>query len=108
MITETPRVLVEIDYDKAAREHLRRLPPEHFMEATPQATQRKITLENLDLVKAQRPDVHVSTNSWCNIRCRAGKGRGRWCRTTWLLSILERWKWRGATSSTFNPPGRSG
>ncbi|MHB1425494.1 MAG: Uma2 family endonuclease [Gemmataceae bacterium] len=29
------------------------------MEATPQATQRKITLESLDLVHAQRPDVQV-------------------------------------------------
>jgi Uma2 family endonuclease len=59
MITKTARVLVEIDYDKAAREYMRRLPPEHFMEATPQATQREITLESLALVKAQRPDVHV-------------------------------------------------
>jgi Uma2 family endonuclease len=59
MIAETSRVLVEIDYDKAAREYMRRLPPEHFMEATPQATQRKITLESLDLVHAERPDVHI-------------------------------------------------
>ena len=29
------------------------------MEATPQATQRKITLESLDLVSARRPDVQV-------------------------------------------------
>ncbi|HTU88927.1 MAG TPA: Uma2 family endonuclease [Gemmataceae bacterium] len=59
MPTELPRVLVEMSYEKAAREYLRRLPLEHFMEATPQATQRKITLESLDLVHAQRPDVQV-------------------------------------------------
>jgi Uma2 family endonuclease len=59
MPTELPRVLVEMSYDKAAREYLRRLPLEHFMEATPQATQREITLESLALVKAQRPDVQV-------------------------------------------------
>ena len=59
MPTELPRVLVEISYEKAAREYLRRLPLEHFMESTPQATQRKITVESLDLVAAQRPDVQV-------------------------------------------------
>lgn len=59
MPTELPRVLVEMSYEKAAREYLRRLPPEHFMEATPQATQREITLESLALVKAQRPEVQV-------------------------------------------------
>lgn len=59
MPTELPRVLVEMSYEKAAREYLSRLPPEHFMEATPQATQRKITLESLDLVHAQRRDVQV-------------------------------------------------
>ena len=34
MPTEMPRVLVEMDYDEAAREYMRRLRPEHFMEAT--------------------------------------------------------------------------
>jgi hypothetical protein len=48
-----------MSYEEAAREYLRRLPLEHFMEATPQATQRKITLESLDLVHAQRPDVQM-------------------------------------------------
>lgn len=59
MPTEMPRVFVEMSYEKAAREYLQRLPLEHFREATPQATQRKITLESLDLVHAQRPDVQV-------------------------------------------------
>ncbi len=59
MPEEMPRVLMEIDYEKAERAYLRRLPLEHFMESTPQATQRKITLESLALVKAQRPDVQV-------------------------------------------------
>src|SRR5262249_30056022 len=35
------------------------LPPEHFTESVAQATQRKITLESLDLVAAHRPDVQV-------------------------------------------------
>lgn len=59
MPTELPRVLVEMSYENAAREYLRRLPLEHFMEATPQATQREITLESLALVKVQRPDIQV-------------------------------------------------
>ena len=59
MPKEMPRVLMEIDYEKAERAYLRRLPLEHFMESTPQATQREITLESLALVKVQRPDVQV-------------------------------------------------
>ncbi|MBX9578716.1 MAG: Uma2 family endonuclease [Gemmataceae bacterium] len=49
------KVIYEID----AERYLRSLPLEHFMEATAQATQRKITLESFDLVAAARPDVHV-------------------------------------------------
>lgn len=59
MPTELPRVFLEMNYEKAARDYLRRLPPEHFMEATPQATQREITLESLALVKPHRPEVQV-------------------------------------------------
>ena len=59
MPTETPRILLDLNYFKAAQEYLRKLPPEHFMEATPQATQREITLESLALVRAQRPDFHL-------------------------------------------------
>ena len=46
-------------YEAYAQEYLRSLPPEHFMEAIPQARQREITLESLALVKARRPDFHV-------------------------------------------------
>src|ERR1700722_2322865 len=59
MPTELPRALIEVRYYDAAQEYLRNLPPEHFMEATPQATQREITLESLALVRAQRPEVQV-------------------------------------------------
>jgi Uma2 family endonuclease len=47
------------DYERAADEYCASLPLEHFMEATPQSTQRKITVESLDLVTARRPDVQV-------------------------------------------------
>src|SRR2546430_10423389 len=46
-------------YRLAAQAYLRSLPPEHFMEATAQGTQREITLESLALVKARRRDMHV-------------------------------------------------
>jgi Uma2 family endonuclease len=59
MPTERPRALIEINYYHAALEYSRKLPLEQIMEATSQATQRKITLESLDLVAARRPDVHV-------------------------------------------------
>jgi hypothetical protein len=59
MATETPRVFMEMRYDEAAQEYLRKLSPEHFMEVIPQATQREITLESLALVRAQRPEVQV-------------------------------------------------
>lgn len=54
-----PRILLRIEYEKAARRYLESLPLEHFMEGTPQATQRKITLESFDLIAADRPDFHV-------------------------------------------------
>jgi Uma2 family endonuclease len=48
---------LKLIYEMAADRYLRSLPLEHFMEATPQATQRKITLESFDLIHAMRPDV---------------------------------------------------
>jgi Uma2 family endonuclease len=58
MSTDKPRQLLRIEYEKAAEAYLRSLPPEHFMEATPQATQREITVESLALVRRRRPEVH--------------------------------------------------
>jgi len=59
MPIETPKILLEVQYYEAAQRYLRSLPPEHFMEATSQSTQRKITVESLDLVSAYRSDVQV-------------------------------------------------
>jgi Uma2 family endonuclease len=46
-------------YARIASEYCRSLPLEHFMESTDQATQRKITVESLDLVTAQWPEFQV-------------------------------------------------
>ena len=59
MSPDLPPLLQELAYEREAQAYLRSLPLEHFMEATPQATQRKITLESLDLIRAHRPDVQV-------------------------------------------------
>ncbi len=59
MASKLPLGLLRYAYAKAADDYLRSLPLEHFMESTPQATQREITLESFALVKARRPDVHV-------------------------------------------------
>jgi Uma2 family endonuclease len=51
--------LLRLEYEKAAKAYERSLPLEHFREAIPQARQRTITLESLDLVKARRSDFHL-------------------------------------------------
>ena len=43
MASNKPRSLLRIEYEEAAEAYLRSLPPEHFMEATPQSIQRVIT-----------------------------------------------------------------
>jgi Uma2 family endonuclease len=58
MSSTIPRALLEIRYDESARAYLASLPPEHHMEALPQATQREITVESFALLRLRRPDVH--------------------------------------------------
>ena len=77
MPTEIPRVLLEIRYHEAAQEYLRHLPPEHCMEATPQATQREITLESLALLRGRRPDVHVFNELLVQYQRRPRKSLGQ-------------------------------
>src|SRR5579872_2378734 len=59
MPTEMPRPLLEISYHESEQAYLRSLPPEHFMEAESQSTQRAITVASLTLVAARRPDFHL-------------------------------------------------
>lgn len=46
-------------YARIASDYCRSLPLEHFMESTDQSTQRKITVESLDLVSAKWPEFQV-------------------------------------------------
>jgi Uma2 family endonuclease len=47
------------EYERAAQEYLESLPPEHFMEPIPQATQREVTLASPALLKPRRPLLQV-------------------------------------------------
>lgn len=56
----TPNVMaeaLEAFYEEAEQRYLASLPPEHFMEATDHAHQRKITLESFDVICTARPDI---------------------------------------------------
>jgi Uma2 family endonuclease len=59
MASNLPIGLLRYAFAKAANDYLRSLPLEHFMESTPQARQREITLESFDLVHARRHDVQI-------------------------------------------------
>jgi Uma2 family endonuclease len=59
MPVEVPRQLLAIRYYEEAQLYLRSLPLEHFMEATPQATQRKITLASLEIIASRRSDFQL-------------------------------------------------
>src|SRR5579864_6939837 len=45
--------LTREDYERDAREYHASLPLEHFMEATPQATQREVTLASFNELKSR-------------------------------------------------------
>ena len=49
--------MLEVRFAHAAQKYLASLPPEHFMEATPQATQREITLASFALLRKRRGDA---------------------------------------------------
>lgn len=58
-MSAVPDHLLAYTYQRFAREYLESLPLEHFMEATVQATQRKITLASFDVVHLRRPDIQA-------------------------------------------------
>lgn len=51
-------ILDRVEYAESAREYLKSLPLEHFMESTPTGTQRGITLASFAVIRDARPDVH--------------------------------------------------
>ena len=54
-----PRLLQRIEFEEAAEAYLRSLPPEHFMEAIAQSTQRKITVGAFEVIRVARPDIQL-------------------------------------------------
>ena len=59
MSTDLPRPLLRLEYARAAEDYLRSLPLEHFMEATPQATQREITVENIQKTTCEYFNIKI-------------------------------------------------
>jgi hypothetical protein len=59
MATPIPSILLRVRYEKAADAALAQLTLEQIMEATPSATQRRITLASFDEIAGERPDVHL-------------------------------------------------
>jgi hypothetical protein len=53
-MSSVPQRLIAISYEDYAGDYLRKLPLEHIMEATDQATQRAITLASLALLAPRR------------------------------------------------------
>jgi Uma2 family endonuclease len=75
MASTQPTDVLRAQYEEAARAYLRSLPLKHFMEATPQGTQRAITLASLALVKARRPDVQYFNELLVQDRPRRAGGK---------------------------------
>lgn len=57
MSTDLMTEALEAFYEEAEQQYLASLPPEHFMEATDHAHQRKITLESFDVIRESRSDI---------------------------------------------------
>jgi Uma2 family endonuclease len=105
MRVQMPRMVLEIAFEEAAREYLSRLPLEHFMESTPQATQREITLESLALVKAQRADVHVFNELLVQYRLPRRKKLGQVVPDNMVVVHDGRIKARGSYDVPLQPVG---
>src|SRR5579864_6468496 len=58
-MSSLPKAIIAANYEEYARQYVRQLPLEHFMESIGQSTQREITLESFALIKPHRPDLHV-------------------------------------------------
>ena len=59
MLSQLPRPLQEVEFERYAQAYLRSLEPEDHMESTDQATQRLVTTASLQLLTLRRPEVSV-------------------------------------------------
>jgi hypothetical protein len=105
MSSAKPRALLRIEYEEAADAYLRSLPPAHFMEATAQATQRKITLESLDLVHAARPDFQLFNELLVQYPRKRGKKIGQVVPDNMVVLWDELIKADGSYDLPFQPAG---
>jgi Uma2 family endonuclease len=89
------------DYERAAQEYLEALPPEHFMEATPHAAQREITVESFAVLKVRRPDVQM-----CNellVQCPINAHVVQVCPDNMVLLREEPLEAMGSFNTPFEP-----
>jgi Uma2 family endonuclease len=105
MMNGRPSILVRFDYERAAEEYLRNLPPEHFMEATEQATQRKITWVSLDLVHALWTAVQVFNELLVQYPLARGKKLGQVVPDNMLVLCDQRIRASGSYDVPFQPVG---
>jgi Uma2 family endonuclease len=77
MPAEESRESLERRYEEAAERYARKLRMEPSGETVSQATQRRITLESMDLVHAQRPDVQTFNELLVQYRLRGRKTPGQ-------------------------------
>ena len=108
MRAEVPRAILEVHYEAAAEEYLRKLKPENHMEATPQATQREITLASLALVHERRPEVQFFNELLVQYAVGNRRSPARSCRTTWSSCIPSRSTPSATTRWRSSPRSRSG
>jgi Uma2 family endonuclease len=100
MTPNLPRAIQEISYEQAAQAYLRSLPLEHFMEATAQAQQRRVTLASLELLEHRRSDVHIFNELLVQYPLRGQRKLGQVVPDNMVVLTEERIR----ASSSFNVP----
>jgi hypothetical protein len=73
MATELPRKVMELAYHEWAQKYLRSLRQEDFMEGVAQATQRKISIESVDVIAVERPDIQMFNELLLQAPARRGR-----------------------------------
>src|SRR5262245_19215547 len=103
MTPNLPRPLQIIRYEEEAQKYLRSLPLEHFMEATPQATQREITLASLALVSARRQARRVFNELLVQYPVRGRAELGKVVPDNMVVLTTERIRAKGSYNTPFEP-----
>lgn len=101
---ETDQIVeaLEAFYEEAEQRYLAALPPEHFMEATDHATQRKITVESFDVIATARPDIQCFNELLVQYP-QPGKKNGQVVTDNFVVVHPEPIKARGSFNTPLQP-----